>query len=183
MTEAVDDPDGHGDEVKDADDVVDGRVVGALLVAVVERVELRGHHPGRQGDQEEQPLRARGETLEEGRPGGEERLGEEERRDQADHVGDEERPPDEPAATVNHSGGGVVTGRANGRSLDVGRLDGDPLVSVSGRLCLHSPGLPFPSNVRPDPRRRQDHLPLTRYPVRATLNRPHSGGPTGRRAS
>ena len=41
-------PGADGDEVEDADDVVDRRVVGALLVAVVEAVELRDHDPDRE---------------------------------------------------------------------------------------------------------------------------------------
>ena len=149
VTEAVDDPDRHGDEVEDADDVVDGRVVGALLVAVVERVDLRGHHPGRQRDQEEQPLRARGETLEERRAGGEQRLGEEERRDQADHVGDEERAPDEPAATVNDGSGRVVTGQPGGRS---GCSTGSTGVAV--RICQRQAVPAFP--LLPLPLARHD---------------------------
>ena len=68
VPDAVGDPDRHRDEMEDADDVVDGRVVGALLVAVVERVELRGDHPGRQRDQEKQPLRAGRQTSRESRP-------------------------------------------------------------------------------------------------------------------
>ena len=37
-----------GDEMEDADELVAGRVVGSLLVTVVERVELRQHDPDRE---------------------------------------------------------------------------------------------------------------------------------------
>ena len=49
----VEDPGADGDEVEHADDVVGRRVIRALLVAVVEAVELRGDDPGGEADDEE----------------------------------------------------------------------------------------------------------------------------------
>ena len=41
----------------DADEVVDGAVVGSGIVAVVEAMQLRDDHPSRQSDREEPELR------------------------------------------------------------------------------------------------------------------------------
>src|SRR5437016_2481915 len=54
----VEEPDAYGDEVEDADDLVGGRVRGALLVAVVETVELGRQDPHRQQSQEDDRLDA-----------------------------------------------------------------------------------------------------------------------------
>ena len=50
------DPRAEGDHVQDADEIVRRRVVGPLLVAVVEPVQLGEHDPGRQRREEEDEL-------------------------------------------------------------------------------------------------------------------------------
>ncbi len=73
-----DEPGARRDEVEDADKVLERRVVGPLLVVVVEAVELRAHDPeGKRGD-EEQVLVADVDALD--RPArAEDELGQEER--------------------------------------------------------------------------------------------------------
>ena len=44
------------DHMEDAAEVVGGRVVGTLVVVVVETVELRDHHPCRKREQERENL-------------------------------------------------------------------------------------------------------------------------------
>ena len=98
-----DEPGADGDHVEDAAEVVGGRVVGALVVVVVEAVELRDHHPCRNGEQE-------GEDLPSGRVGvgdldrGREPLRHQERSDETYYVGKEQHPPHEPAAPLDHCG-------------------------------------------------------------------------------
>ncbi len=53
----------HRDQVEDADDVVGGRVLGALLVVVVEAVEPREDDPGRQRQEEDGELGRRRDAL------------------------------------------------------------------------------------------------------------------------
>ena len=85
------------DEMEDADEVVGGRVVGALLVVVVEAVELGHDHPGRQADEEDEQLDLRADRV-----GAAVHLEEERRREererQPDEVGQHEHAPHEPAA-------------------------------------------------------------------------------------
>ena len=58
--EGEEEPAADRDQVEDPDEVVGGRVVGALLVEVVEAVELRDDHPGRQAQAEDEQLDLRG---------------------------------------------------------------------------------------------------------------------------
>ena len=92
-------PDADRDQVEHADDVVGRRVIRSLLVAVVEAVELRRDDPGGQADEEEdEQLGDIGMNAVEHVP--ERDLGDDERGDQPDQVGAEQRPPNEPASAV-----------------------------------------------------------------------------------
>ena len=95
-----------GDEVEDADDVVDRRVVGALLVPVVEPVDLRGDDPDRERQQEEVDLEAERHAAR-GLPAGDE-VRDEEGGEQADDVREQERAADEPAAPPDDGGAAAV---------------------------------------------------------------------------
>ena len=99
----VEEPDAHGDEVEDADDLVGGRVRGALLVAVVETVELGRQDPHRQQSQEDDRLDADSDLADELGPV-EEGLDDRKSRRQRQEVGREQHSPHEPAAP--HSPGG-----------------------------------------------------------------------------
>ena len=95
--EGEEQPAAHRDQVEDPDEVVGGGVVGALLVEVVEAVELRDDHPGRQAQAEDEQLDLRGDGI--GAPGllEEERRGEEGERE-PDEVGQHEHAAHEPAS-------------------------------------------------------------------------------------
>ena len=56
-------PRSERDDLKDADDVVDGRVIGSLLVAVVEPVNPREQHPERERRDEERGLPHRSDAV------------------------------------------------------------------------------------------------------------------------
>jgi hypothetical protein len=89
-------PAAHRDQLEDADEVVRSRVVGALLVLVVETVELRHDHPGRQAQAEDEQLDLHTDCI--GAPvllEDERRCEEGER--EADKVGEHQHPADEPA--------------------------------------------------------------------------------------
>ena len=49
-------PRSERDDLKDADDVIDGRMIGSLLVAVVEPVNPSEQHPERERCEEERSL-------------------------------------------------------------------------------------------------------------------------------
>ena len=85
------------EEPEDADEVVDRRVVGTLLVVVVELVELRDHDPERQGGDEQEDLhpdahRARS------RIEAERKLGRDEGQHEPQYIGEDQEPDDEPTA-------------------------------------------------------------------------------------
>ena len=82
--------------MEDADDVVDRRVVGPLLVPLVEAVELRENDPAGQAGREERELAVRGDAV--GGLGLEQPRRQDEGDRQPDDVRDQQRAPDEPAA-------------------------------------------------------------------------------------
>jgi uracil-DNA glycosylase len=91
-------PHADRDEVEDAGQVVHRRVVGPLLVPVVEPVELRADDPdGKRGEEEQRLEAARERPRCLGRGGGD-RLRDEERGEQPDDVRREEGAANEPAA-------------------------------------------------------------------------------------
>ena len=94
------DPGADGDDMEDADEIVGGRMVRALFVAVVEAVQLRDHYPERERGQEEKRL---GSSVGELCPpmGGDQKFGEQESSHQAEDVRAQEHAPDEPAATAH----------------------------------------------------------------------------------
>ena len=98
--DGVEQPGADRDEVEDADDVVGRRVVGALLVAVVEAVELRRDDPERQRREEDRPPR-RADVATAGRRAGYSRLRDEEREQQPDEVGGEQHPAHQPTAALD----------------------------------------------------------------------------------
>ena len=99
--EGEEEPASDRDQVEDPDEIVGGRVVGALLVVVVEAVELGDDDPGRQAQAEDEQLDLRADHvvlngLAEDEGGCEESEG------QPDEVGDHEHSPHEPAAPQAH---------------------------------------------------------------------------------
>ena len=84
-------------EPEDADEVVDRRVVGTLLVVVVELVELRDHDPERQRGDEQEDLdpdaHRAGSRIEAERD-----LGRDERQHEPQYIGEDQEPDDEPPA-------------------------------------------------------------------------------------
>ena len=90
------DPGADCDEVKDAYEVVDGRVVVALFVVLVQPVEPCHHDPGREGERESEPFHPWADRVAVPYRRVEE-LGREEGQTQADEVCEDERAPDEPA--------------------------------------------------------------------------------------
>ena len=75
------------DQVEDADEVVGGGVVGALLVEVVQAVELRHDHPGREAQAEDEQLDLRADGV--GAAGRvEDERASDDREREADEVGD-----------------------------------------------------------------------------------------------
>ena len=100
-------------QMEDADDVFRRRVIGALLVALVEAVELRQDDPERQADQEEQRLAADRQAAAEQPRLAREGLCHQERERQADDVGHEQRAPNQPATPlVGPCGAALVENRA-----------------------------------------------------------------------
>ena len=88
------------DHVEHAEHVVDRRVVGAGLVAVVEAVGAREQEPERQREHEADELRPDAEAIELGLGlGPEDDLRDGEREQEAHDVGGRERPLDQPAAS------------------------------------------------------------------------------------
>ena len=97
-------PRAERDELEDADDLVDRRVVDVLLVAVVQPEELGGDDPERQRQQQDRELNPGIRAA----PGGDDQLREQIREDQAGSVGGEQSPSHEPAATARR----MLTGGA-----------------------------------------------------------------------
>ena len=83
--EESEDPDADRDAAEDADDVVDGGVVGPLLVAVVEPLEPKQEKPARDREQECDVLETRGDPVA-GRAARDERTRENEREDESHDV-------------------------------------------------------------------------------------------------
>jgi hypothetical protein len=95
-----------------ADEVVDGRVLRPLLVAVVELVVLRDAEPARLREHEEENGSADVRDGDAALSDAEDELDGEERDRQAGDVGEEERPADEPAPPVAR-----IRPRAHGSGL------------------------------------------------------------------
>ena len=94
-------PDADGDEVEDADEIVDGRVVRPLLVVVVEAVELRQRAPRAEGSATKSTKSSM--TSRRSSPSVERSERESRRRRtrrEADDVGGEQHPAHEPAAAA-----------------------------------------------------------------------------------
>jgi hypothetical protein len=86
--------------VEDPQYVLERRVVGALLVVVVEPVELGEDQPDRQGREEDDVLVADRQAVG-GAAGAERELGQDERGGQPGDVGDQQRPADERPAALD----------------------------------------------------------------------------------
>ena len=93
-------PDSDRDAAKDADDVVDGRVVGPLLVPVVEALEPEQQDPSGDREHERQVFVARADPVPHLPDRRDEGVRENEGEDEAHEVGGEEHPPDEGAAPI-----------------------------------------------------------------------------------
>ena len=91
------DPGSDRDHLEDAEEVVDGRMVGALLVTVVQPMQAREDHPQRQAraEQDELPLRHHGVD---GRRRRNDSLRDDERSHEPDDVREEQQSTHEPAA-------------------------------------------------------------------------------------
>ena len=89
-------PGADRDHLQDAEDVVDGRVVGSLLVSIVEAVHARDEHPEGEARDEECDLPARVDLIDRGF-GRDQRESEQERGQEPDEIGDEQQPAHEPA--------------------------------------------------------------------------------------
>ena len=98
--EEREDPDSDRDAAKDADDVVDGRVIGPLLVPVVEALEPEKEDPAGDREQERQVLEARGDPVPHVSDGRHERVREDEGEDEPHDVGDEQHPPYESSPPI-----------------------------------------------------------------------------------
>ena len=90
--------------MEDTDDVVDGRVVDVLLVAVVQPEQLGRDDPERQHQQHDRELEPEIRAV----PAGDDQLREQKREKQAGGVGGEQGPAHEPAAAACR----MVTGGA-----------------------------------------------------------------------
>ena len=88
-------PRAGGDEVEDTDEVVRRRVVGALLVVVVEALELCEDDEDGQRQDEQRVLEDRRDVGADA--AGEDELRNDEGGSQAEHVGEKQHPPHEPA--------------------------------------------------------------------------------------
>ena len=95
------DPRADRDHVEDAREVVRGRVVGPLLVALVEAVQLRDDDPAGHGGEEGEDLGARIEHADPG-ASGRQPLCQQKREHKPGHVRGQQHPPDEPAATPDN---------------------------------------------------------------------------------
>ena len=90
-------PASHRHEMEDAEQVVGGRVVGSLLVGVVEPVEASSGEPQRHGQEKDQDLRRVAHRVR--LPfAGEEEQREHEGNREADHVRERQHAADQPAA-------------------------------------------------------------------------------------
>ena len=87
-------------EVEHPHEVVGRRVVGPLLVARVEAVEIRGEDPRREREREDRELEHVGDAVVD-RRAGPPHHGDDEGRAQADHVGGRKRTANEPAAPLD----------------------------------------------------------------------------------
>ena len=118
-----DQPHAGRDQVQDADDLVDRRMVGALLVSLVEPVQLRQDDPERQAGQEHQQLLRVRRAVEDA--AGVEGRDQEERQRQAGDVGEEQHAPDEPAAPLVRQLGAALL--EDGACASVHRVEETPL--------------------------------------------------------
>ncbi len=145
-------PRADGDEVEHAHHVVHGRVVGALLVAVVQPVELRDDDPRRQREEEHEVLPAHRHVIDRS-AGWKDRFGDQERQGEPDDVGEEQCAPDEPPApaddrrlapTVEDLECALVDGRMHLVDDECALEQGRPLRGVHAfapsyaRLCSYS---------------------------------------------
>ena len=90
-----------GDEVENADELVDGGVIGPLLVGVVEPVQLGQHHPERERGREDEQLDGRGHAA---RAVREHVLDDREGNQQAGDVGQQQHAADQPATPLDARG-------------------------------------------------------------------------------
>jgi hypothetical protein len=91
-------PRGHRDEVEHADEIVERGVIRALLVPVVEVVELRQENPARQRGGEEKRLARGPEPVSRAAAGAERDLREDERGGETGEVAGEQQAADDPPA-------------------------------------------------------------------------------------
>jgi len=110
-------PGADRDKMEHAGDLVDRRVVGPLVVVVVEPVELRPDHPDRERAGEDEGLEARPDTRDQPGLARESKLGRAERDAQPDHIGDREHSANEPPAPVFApcARGALRTGKTAGK--------------------------------------------------------------------
>ena len=120
-------PRADGDDLEDAEDVVDRRVVGSLFVAIVEPMQAREEHPERKARDEEHDLPRRPDVVDSLRRR-DQREGEDESDEQPGDVGDEEEATHEPPTAACNAWEDVPT-LSDGT---VARCDGDAI----SRCCL-----------------------------------------------
>ena len=165
--------------LKTPDEVVDGRVVGALLVAVVEAVELRREHPQRQQRDEDEVLGADAERVRRaGRPGVGSSLSAK-ASVEPEHVGADERPADEPAAAAapcRRAGGGGSPGSARRRPGRRLRRSGSGATGRRhARFGSTAVAAPTPQSSRPSHARPASPLPPARASWPGPLRRRRHG--------
>ena len=97
--EEGEDPDADRDAAEDADDVIDRRVVGPLLVPVVEPLEAQEKEPAGDREQECHDLEARSDSVAR-RAARDKRAGKSEGEDEPHDVGDEQAAPNESASPI-----------------------------------------------------------------------------------
>ena len=160
--EEREDPDSDRDAAKHTDDVVDRRMIGPLLVPVVEALEPEQEHPARDGEEECQVLEARGDPVPRVSDGRHERARENEGECEPHDVGDEQRPPYEGSPPIP---------APRQRRLD--RLLFRCVDEVGRELAADTPAvdreaLAHPSPFSDVPERRSAPVPITpRLPLAA----------------
>ena len=93
-------PGADGDDLEHAEEVVDGGVIAALLVPVVQAVDARDEDPEGQAQEEQGDLVGDDDAVGDGRVRRCERDPEQEGRDQPDHVRRHQQAPHQPAASA-----------------------------------------------------------------------------------